>query len=87
MVLNMIPEQVKNFCIEVVSVHKGIIGTHLVLLLGSKFLYLDNKMLRTVPAILSQEGKLVEIEYVIPGQPSQSLFLPVGTVVKGVSNG
>jgi len=77
-----IPPEIEQYCIDLVNVHEGIIGKHLLLLMGSKFLNADSKRLRQVPAALALEGKIVEIEYLIPGRASQSLFLPKGTEVR-----
>lgn len=62
----------------------GIIGTDLVMKLLSKYYNAPGDYLRRIPAIMSANGDIVEVEFVMPGRPSQSLFLPKGTIVNGV---
>jgi hypothetical protein len=76
-----IPKEVEEYCLNIVTIHNGIKGAHLVLLMISNFIHMDSAMLRKTPAILSAEGKILEIEFIIPGQKSQSLFLPKDTVI------
>lgn len=80
-----IPLEIRVRAIEIVVAHNGIVGTRLVQKLMSDFLTTDMDTLRKTPALLSKEGLLVEIEFIIPGQASQSFFLPIGTVVNGIT--
>ncbi len=77
-----IPPEVEEYAIHLIHTSGGIKGTDLVLKLGSRFLNADNKRLRLVPAALALDGKVMEIEYIIAGRPSQSLFLPKGTEIR-----
>lgn len=79
-------KQVREHCIETVEKESGITGHKLMLNLMGTFLNVDTDLLRKVPAQLSQEGLIVEIEYIIPGEKSQSFFMPKGTVINIPTN-
>lgn len=72
----------KEYALNVVKASQGITGTQLVLRLCSMFMNIDAAKLRSIPAELSMEGEIVEIEYIIPNKASQSFFLPKGTEIK-----
>lgn len=78
----LIPPEIEAKALWLVKINKGMSGTSLVISLGSQFLHADPYQLRRVPAELALRGELVEIEYMIPGEASQSLFLPKGTEIR-----
>lgn len=64
----------------------GIKATKLCAQLSCEYLSLTSNQIRSSVITMIRVGELVEIEYILPNYKNESLLLPRGTVVTGVSN-
>jgi len=70
--------------INLVRAHKGMRGSRLCAELTNRFPQLEGRVIKKIPATLTISGQLVEVEYLIPGEASESYFLPAGTEIRTV---
>lgn len=70
---------------QIIDSTKGTKASFLCARLGSEYPYLDKKEIRNAIITMIRSKELVEIEYLLDGKTNESLLLPHGTVIKGLS--
>lgn len=70
---------------QIIDGHSGIKASRLCAHLSTEYLELTKVEIKKTIITMIHSGELYEIEYTLPGYISESLLLPRGSEVKGIS--
>lgn len=79
----MIP--IEDRIIQIITGHDGIKASRLCAELACEYLKLSGPDIRKTVISVIQNEELVEIEYILPNGRHESLLLPNGTRIRGIS--
>lgn len=76
-----LPERIHS----IITGHKGIKASRLCAQLSTEYLSMSNPEIKSVLIMMIRMNELYKIEYTLPDGTNESIILPVGSILRGVS--